>query len=61
MWAREPGFKLYAYVFGCNLEEMSEPNLRNYASLGDFFYRTLKPGVRPIADAPLVSLIGVSH
>lgn len=54
VWAREPGFKLYSYAFGCNLDELEEPDLKKYASLGDFFYRTLQPGARPIADAPLV-------
>lgn len=56
VWARAPGFKLYSYAFGCNLDELEEPDLSKYASLGDFFYRTLKPGARPIADAPLVRL-----
>lgn len=56
VWARAPGFKLYSYAFGCNLDELEEPDLTKYASLGDFFYRTLKPGARPIADAPLVRL-----
>jgi phosphatidylserine decarboxylase len=29
--------------------------LTKYTSLGDFFYRRLKPGARPIASSPLVS------
>lgn len=30
-------------------------DLKAYESLGEFFYRELKPGARPIADAPMVS------
>ncbi|KAJ7621096.1 phosphatidylserine decarboxylase 1 [Roridomyces roridus] len=55
VWFRPYGFRLYAYAFGCNLDEIAEENLAAYASLGDFFYRELKPGVRPVADALLVS------
>ncbi|CED83932.1 Phosphatidylserine decarboxylase [Phaffia rhodozyma] len=55
VWSREPGFKLYSYVFGCNLDELDQPDLKSYASLGDFFYRRLRDGVRPIDDEPLVS------
>ncbi|CAO3659723.1 unnamed protein product [Rhizopus microsporus] len=53
---RPAGFKLYSWIFGCNLEEMKNPNLYDYPNLSTFFYRELKEGVRPIAaDAPLVS------
>lgn len=50
MWMREPGFKLYSYVFGVNLDEVAENDLRTYSNLGEFFYRELKPGVRPIDE-----------
>ena len=56
VWFRPMGFKLYSSIFGCNLEEMEVDDLAHYKSLGDFFYRTLKEGARPIADAVLVSL-----
>jgi phosphatidylserine decarboxylase len=52
---RPMGFKLYSWIFGCNLEEMKNPDLYTYPNLSAFFYRELKDGVRPIADAPLVS------
>lgn len=56
VWARAPTYKLYALLFGVNLEEVAEANLETYSNLGEFFYRELKPGARPIdADAPLVS------
>jgi phosphatidylserine decarboxylase len=55
VWFRPFGFKLYARIFGCNLAEMKEQDLTAYKSLGEFFYRELAPGLRPVADAPLVS------
>ena len=48
------GFRFYAFLFGCNLSEVEHDDLRQYKSLGDFFYRRLKEGSRPIADAFLV-------
>ncbi|KAJ3156674.1 phosphatidylserine decarboxylase 1 [Geranomyces michiganensis] len=56
VWLRVPLYKTYASMFGCNLDEMEDPNLEHYANLGEFFYRTLKPGARSIDQkAPLVS------
>ncbi|KAI8377012.1 phosphatidylserine decarboxylase-domain-containing protein [Blakeslea trispora] len=52
---RPMGYKLYSWIFGCNLEEMKNPDLYAYPNLSAFFYRELKEGVRPLADAPLVS------
>lgn len=49
---RVPGFKLYSWVFGVNLDEVSEPDLHVYPNLAAFFYRTLKPGVRPLDPNP---------
>ncbi|WVW85530.1 phosphatidylserine decarboxylase [Kwoniella bestiolae CBS 10118] len=54
VWFRPFGFKLYATIFGCNLDEVPK-DLKEYESLGDFFYREMKEGQRPIADAPMVS------
>ena len=45
---RVPGFKLYSFVFGVNLSEVEETDLRKFPNLASFFYRTLKPGVRPL-------------
>lgn len=55
VWFRPFGFKLYSRIFGCNLDEMKDPDLRNYKSLGEFFYRELKEGVRPVEESPIVS------
>lgn len=49
---RIPGFKLYGWVFGVNFDEVSEPDLHVYPNLAAFFYRTLKPGVRPLDPDP---------
>lgn len=47
VFLRAPGFKLYSFFFGVNLDEVAEP-LPHYRNLAEFFYRQLKPGVRPI-------------
>ncbi|KAK2612892.1 phosphatidylserine decarboxylase 1 [Conoideocrella luteorostrata] len=47
-YLRVPGFKLYSFIFGVNLDEVSEPDLHIYPNLAAFFYRTLKPGARPL-------------
>ncbi|KAL5116127.1 phosphatidylserine decarboxylase 1 [Pleosporales sp. CAS-2024a] len=49
---RVPGFRLYSCLFGVNLSEVSEPDLHAYPNLAAFFYRTLKPGVRPLDPNP---------
>src|ERR1700742_576430 len=51
-YLRVPGFKLYGYIFGVNFDEISEPDLHTYRNLAEFFYRTLKPGVRPLNPHP---------
>lgn len=48
VWFRPFGFKLYSSIFGCNLTEIDPPDLKQYPSLGEFFYRKLQPGARPI-------------
>ncbi|KAF8308606.1 phosphatidylserine decarboxylase [Clavulina sp. PMI_390] len=55
VWFRPTGFKVYAWFFGCNLDEIEPSDLTAYPSLGEFFYRQLKEGARPIANAPMVS------
>jgi phosphatidylserine decarboxylase len=47
-YLRVPGFKLYGWIFGVNFSEVGEDDLHNYPNLASFFYRTLKPGVRPL-------------
>ncbi|KAI0235917.1 phosphatidylserine decarboxylase 1 [Massospora cicadina] len=55
VWVRGPGLKLYAWMFGCNLDEMLDPDLTHYPNLAAFFYRQIRPDARPIANALLVS------
>ncbi|OWB68493.1 hypothetical protein B5S33_g174 [[Candida] boidinii] len=50
IWLRSPGYKLYSYMFGVNLEEMQDPDLTHYNNLGEFFYRKIKPEARPIDE-----------
>ncbi|KAK4150394.1 phosphatidylserine decarboxylase proenzyme 1, mitochondrial [Chaetomidium leptoderma] len=49
---RVPGFRLYSFLFGVNLDEVEEPDLRVFPNLAAFFYRTLKPGARPLDPNP---------
>ncbi|KAL2258699.1 hypothetical protein VTK26DRAFT_7882 [Humicola hyalothermophila] len=49
---RVPGFRLYSFIFGVNLDEIEEPDLRKFPNLAAFFYRTLKPGARPLDPNP---------
>ena len=41
--------------YGVDMGEAAQPDIAGYASFNDFFTRALRPGVRPIADARLVS------
>lgn len=59
VWFRVPGYKLYSFVFGVNLDECDPPDLREYNSMSEFFMRKLKPGVRPIANTQLVCFLTV--
>lgn len=45
----------YARTFNCKIDEADIDDLTQYAHLGDFFRRALKPGLRPISDAAVVS------
>lgn len=45
---------LYARLAGCNREEAEYSNLLHYKTVGHFFTRRLKPGVRPVCQDSLV-------
>ncbi|KAJ8607840.1 hypothetical protein MRB53_040033 [Persea americana] len=47
---RIPGYHLYGWVFGVNFDEIEEQDLHNFKNLSEFFYRTLKPGARPLDE-----------
>ncbi|MBY6205251.1 archaetidylserine decarboxylase [Halomonas denitrificans] len=53
-WVRKPLMAGFQRVFDVDLEEAEVP-AEGFGSFDDFFTRALKPGVRPIADADLVS------
>merc|ERR1719498_2005492 len=48
---REPFFRLYAWKYGANLDEVRYP-LDSYQTFNEFFGRALRDGVRPISDVP---------
>lgn len=62
-WSRRPLLSIYVRMFGCKLEEAAIEDLRYYKNLGEFFRRSLKPGMRPVAtDYSLVSgVMGVAR
>jgi phosphatidylserine decarboxylase len=47
-----PGPSTCAALTTASLSEVSEPDLHVYPNLAAFFYRTLKPGVRPLDPDP---------
>lgn len=51
-YLRIPGFKLYGWIFGVNFDEIKEPDLHVFKNLAQFFYREIKPGVRPLDPNP---------
>ncbi len=51
---RAPGYKLYSFLFGVNLDEMKDPVLSHYKNLSEFFYREIRPETRPIDPAALL-------
>ena len=40
--------------YGVDMNEAADPDITHYTSFNDFFTRALKPGVRPMARAPLI-------
>ncbi|NCT84312.1 MAG: phosphatidylserine decarboxylase [Comamonadaceae bacterium] len=40
--------------YGVNMAEAAEPDITAYKTFNDFFTRALRPGARPLADAPLI-------
>ncbi|XP_076434682.1 phosphatidylserine decarboxylase proenzyme, mitochondrial-like [Babylonia areolata] len=52
---RGPLLGLYAWAFGCDLQEAQEEDLRHYRNLGEFFRRELKPDARPVNQEHLLT------
>ena len=40
--------------YGVNMDEAQQPDIRAYKTFNEFFTRPLKPGARPLAEAPLI-------
>lgn len=40
--------------YGVDMSEAADPDIASYATFNDFFTRPLRPGARPIADAPWI-------
>jgi len=49
-WFRPYGYTFYSYLFGANMDEMLDPELKNYKNLSEFFYRLITPESRPIEE-----------
>lgn len=54
VWVRPYGYRLYSFLFGVNISEAADEDLKNYRNLGEFFYRELKPGARTVASSLMV-------
>ncbi|KAK6506106.1 phosphatidylserine decarboxylase 1 [Arthrobotrys conoides] len=48
------GFKLYAFIFGVNISEARNQDLKSYRNLAEFFYREIDPAARPIDKSSAV-------
>ncbi|VDO20307.1 unnamed protein product [Brugia timori] len=55
VWLRPKIFNIYVRVYDCRMDEAEVNDLSAYPTLAAFFNRSLKPTVRPISDADLVS------
>lgn len=49
---RSPLYRLFAWSYDADIDEARYP-LESYRNFNDFFCRTLREGVRPVADVPL--------
>ncbi len=49
-------YKIRSFVerYQVDMSEAAEPDITRYPTFNDFFTRTLKPGVRPLADADFI-------
>uniref|UniRef100_A0A914D382 phosphatidylserine decarboxylase n=1 Tax=Acrobeloides nanus TaxID=290746 RepID=A0A914D382_9BILA len=48
-------YSTYVWYHGVNMKEAANEDYKAYESIGEFFSRPLKPGVRPVDDCSLVS------
>ncbi|KAJ2478902.1 phosphatidylserine decarboxylase 1 [Coemansia sp. RSA 2320] len=57
---RKPLLHVYAWLFGCNLGEMKDPDLSHYPNLATFFYRELSDNARPVDLNPTAVVVSPS-
>jgi len=55
VFLRAPLIGAFARAFGCDVTEATEEDLTKYRSLNEFFRRTVKPELRPLAKDCLIS------
>lgn len=44
----------FVAAYGVDMSEAANPDIASYATFNDFFTRALKPGARPLANAPWI-------
>lgn len=52
-WWAQLTIMIFSHFYRINLSEM-DGVIQDYPSLGEFFIRRLKPGIRPIGESPIV-------
>lgn len=50
----QSSIRRFVQRYHVNMSEAAEPDVARYATFNDFFTRALKPGARPLADAPFL-------
>jgi phosphatidylserine decarboxylase len=53
-WGATKRIRKFIRQYGVNMDEAADPNPAHYATFNEFFTRALKPGARPLAQAPWV-------
>jgi len=54
-WVTTEIIRRFVAKYQVNMEEAARADIASYLTFNDFFTRALKPGVRPLADADLIS------
>jgi len=55
VWLRTFAYTIYSTIYGVKLSEAEEQDLTAFPNLCAFFQRSLKPGIRPVADTCVTS------
>ena len=46
--------RAFVAKYGVDMSEAANPDIASYATFNEFFTRALRPGARPLADAPWI-------